>query len=75
MLGILNKVFDPTKRTISKYEKKQMKLKLSLKISRNYLTRLYEIKRSNLKKNLKKDNPWMTCWLKHLQRFARHHAA
>lgn len=75
MLGILNKVFDPTKRTISKYEKKQMKSKLSHKISRNYLTRLYEIKRLNLKKNLKKDNPWMTCWLKHLQRFARHHAA
>lgn len=56
MLGILNKVFDPTKRTISRYEKRQMKSKLSLKILRNYLTRLYEIKRSNLKKNLKKDN-------------------
>lgn len=61
MLGILNKVFDPTKRTISRYEKRQMKSKLSLKILKNYLTRLYEIKRLNLKKNLKKDNPWMTC--------------
>lgn len=75
MLGILNKVFDPTKRTISRYEKRQMKSKLSLKILKNYLTRLYEIKRLNLKKNLKKDNRWMTCWLKHLQRFARHPAA
>lgn len=56
MLGILNKVFDPTKRTISRYEKRQMKSKLSLKILKNYLTRLYEIKRLNLKKNLKKDN-------------------
>lgn len=75
MLGILNKVFDPTKRTISRYEKRQMKSKLSLKILKNYLTRLYEIKRLNLKKNLKKDNPWMTCWLKHLLRFARLPAA
>lgn len=37
MLGILNKVFDPTKRTLNRYEKKRMKLMRSEEIMKIFL--------------------------------------
>ncbi|CAM5333404.1 preprotein translocase subunit SecA [Bacillus safensis FO-36b] [Bacillus safensis subsp. safensis] len=62
-----NKVFDPTKRTISRYEKKANEIETIAQNFEKLSDEALRNKTIEFKEKVKKDNPWMTCWLKHLQ--------